>query len=154
MPKCVTSLRDQFLCHCACGQHSSFRRGMPQWWQAVGSTVSDFSSQSFEPQTCRFRCERVTAGLTGWFIPIHYKILSCFFLLFPPLHENFGISAPRLSSNLSRFSTIISVRFGRTPKRFYTRFSMQLLHATKKILFKILSLSASVKACRQLDNRK
>ena len=38
---------------------------MSQRWRVFGNSVSDLTSQRFEPQTSRSREERVTARLTG-----------------------------------------------------------------------------------------
>ena len=56
-PKRVVSLRGPSSSHCACGQHSSFRRNI--------ETVSDMTGARFEPQTSRSRDEPVTARPTG-----------------------------------------------------------------------------------------
>ena len=38
---------------------------MSLWWRFIGNTVSDLTGPRFEPQTSRFRDERVTARPTG-----------------------------------------------------------------------------------------
>ena len=62
--KCVTSLRGPNPRHCDCGNTAPFGI-MLQWWQAVGTTMSDLTDLRFQPMTPRFRDERVTARPTG-----------------------------------------------------------------------------------------
>ena len=62
--KRVASLAGPSLCHGVGGQRSSFREIL-QRWRASCNTVSDLTDPRFEPETSRFRDERVTARPTG-----------------------------------------------------------------------------------------